>query len=338
MDEEKRGLGSRSIFSGVGVGGGLRRSPSEMALYELFASVDDENFQNRPNRIFGGSGSYIHDLFSVEDGDRARLALDNSEKLKEFSGSNSFAGNTSICSQSLYAKQSKFSLPIDSQSSICAGSPLSANVSKGGDNQVVEDSSDEQSDDDFDIETEAGSCEQNKSPIDIKRFKRHVESVQKPLMVSNRESARRSRRRKQAHLTDLEKQAEELRGENAALYKQLVDATQRFKDSTTNNRVLRSDVEALRAKVKLAEDMIARGSLTSSLSHLLQNYLTVPQDYANNNTSFIGPPIMAPHIGDNNSTHNEISGSTIGIQNAEPFNSVLNGVIGEVSTWESHIK
>ncbi|CAA0841836.1 Basic leucine zipper 9 [Striga hermonthica] len=329
MDEEKRGIVNRSIFSGGGGGGGLRRSPSEMALYELFASVDDENFQNRPNRIFGGSGSYIHDLFSVEDGDRPRLALDNLENLKEFSGSNSLADNTSICSQSLYAKQSKFLLPIDSQSSICAGSPLSANISKGEDNQIVEDSSDEQSDDDFDIETEAGSCEQNKSPIDIKRFKR---------MVSNRESARRSRRRKQAHLADLEKQAEELRGENAALYKQLADATQRFKDSTTNNRVLRSDVEALRAKVKLAEDMIARGSLTSSLSHLLQNYLNVPQDYANNNTNFVVPPIMAPHIGDNNSPHNEISGSTIGIQNAEPFNSVLNGVIGEVSTWESHIK
>lgn len=68
-------------------------------------------------------------------------------------------------------------------------------------------------------------------------------------MVSNRESARRSRRRKQAHLADLEQQVEQLQGENSTLFKQLSDATQQFKDSTTNNRVLRSDVEALRAKV-----------------------------------------------------------------------------------------
>lgn len=44
-------------------------------------------------------------------------------------------------------------------------------------------------------------------------------------------------------------QVELLRGENESLFKQLAEATQQFKDSTTNNRVLRSDVEALRAKV-----------------------------------------------------------------------------------------
>lgn len=102
-------------------------------------------------------------------------------------------------------------------------------------------------------------------------------------MVSNRESARRSRKRKQAHLADLElqvsnifpcmfylidqikieeknwnlksylcfeySQVEQLRGENASLYKQLTDASQQFGDANTNNRVLKSDVEALRAKV-----------------------------------------------------------------------------------------
>lgn len=37
--------------------------------------------------------------------------------------------------------------------------------------------------------------------------------------------------------------------------------------------------------MKLAEDMVARGSLTSSLSHLLQNYLTTttPPPLGNNN-------------------------------------------------------
>lgn len=44
-------------------------------------------------------------------------------------------------------------------------------------------------------------------------------------------------------------QVDHLRGENATLFKQLTDASQQFKDATTNNRVLKSDVEALRAKV-----------------------------------------------------------------------------------------
>lgn len=44
-------------------------------------------------------------------------------------------------------------------------------------------------------------------------------------------------------------QVEELTGENASLYKQLLVATQQYRDADTNNRVLKSDVEALRAKV-----------------------------------------------------------------------------------------
>lgn len=70
-------------------------------------------------------------------------------------------------------------------------------------------------------------------------------------MVSNRESARRSRRRKQAHLQDLESQVEQLRGENNSLYKHLTDANQQFTDAVTDNRVLKSDVETLRIKVNL---------------------------------------------------------------------------------------
>lgn len=57
-------------------------------------------------------------------------------------------------------------------------------------------------------------------------------------------------------------------------------------------------------QVKLAEDMVARGSLTSSLSHLLQNYLNTPQSLGtttttnNNNTMCrldnVSPTITVP--------------------------------------------
>lgn len=43
---------------------------------------------------------------------------------------------------------------------------------------------------------------------------------------------------------------EQLHGEYTTLFKQLTSASQQFKDASTNNRVLKADVEALRAKVK----------------------------------------------------------------------------------------
>ncbi|KAL1315073.1 basic leucine zipper 9 isoform X2 [Arachis hypogaea] len=165
-----------------------------------------------------------------------------------------------VCSQNLTRNHST----IDSQSSICVGSPVSANKPNGGRGSegkggtTCGSSSREASDED----DEAGPCEESTNPIDMKRLRRKV---------SNRESARRSRRRKQAYLTDLESQVEQLRLENATLYKQLTDASQHFRDADTNNRVLKSDVEALRAKVKLAEDMVARSSFTNLNNQLIQN-------------------------------------------------------------------
>ncbi|CAK9141717.1 unnamed protein product [Ilex paraguariensis] len=219
------------------------------------------------------------------------------------------------------------------------GSPTSATKLKGRDNEAMgatSGSSGEQSDDD--IETEAGPCEQSTAAIDVKRIKR---------MVSNRESARRSRRRKQAHLADLEQQVDQLRGENSSLFKQLTDATQQCKDANMNNRVLKSDVEALRAKVKLAEDMVARGSLTPSLTHLLQNHLNTQQSFRNQSTSRVGNVSPTITIGDNTSypvIPLTEQNSTIGLENVDSFNGNFKiGIVGdagscasEIWPWESH--
>jgi len=70
-------------------------------------------------------------------------------------------------------------------------------------------------------------------------------------MLSNRESARRSRRRKQAHLSELEMQVAQLCVENTTLVKQLTDISHKFNQAAVDNRVLKSDVEALCAKVSL---------------------------------------------------------------------------------------
>ncbi|KAG9135233.1 hypothetical protein Leryth_013524 [Lithospermum erythrorhizon] len=244
------------------------------------------------------------------------------------------ASDAAFWSQHLTSKNSSVTATYDSQSSICAGSPTSAIKPKGRENQVTSGSSHDQSDDD-DIDMESGPCEQSTDPLDSKRIKR---------MVSNRESARRSRRRKQAQLTELEQQVEQLRGENSSLFKQLADVSQHFKDSTTNNRVLKSEVEALRAKVKLAEDMVSRGSLTSSLSHLLQNYLHPPQS-ANSNIS----PMVSVRSDDTSRFTPGVSVSvqnpTFGLDGMDSFSgSINNGSVGDsvscvtdVWNWDSHV-
>ncbi|XP_058105450.1 light-inducible protein CPRF2-like [Magnolia sinica] len=108
-------------------------------------------------------------------------------------------------------------------------------------------SSREQSDDD-DLEAETETTE-NMDPADAKRVRR---------MLSNRESARRSRRRKQAHLSELEAQVAQLRVENSSLLKRLADISQKYNEASVDNRILKADVETLRAKVKMAEDTVKR--------------------------------------------------------------------------------
>ncbi|AQK68810.1 bZIP transcription factor RISBZ3 [Zea mays] len=154
------------------------------------------------------------------------------------------------------------STTIESQSSICAAaaaSPTSATNLYLKESQALGGTSGSDSDSDSLLDIEGGPCEQSTNPQDVKRMRR---------MVSNRESARRSRKRKQAHLADLETQVDQLRGENASLFKQLTDANQQFTTAVTDNRILKSDVEALRVKVKLAEDMVARGALSCGLGSL----------------------------------------------------------------------
>ncbi|XP_030475470.2 basic leucine zipper 9 isoform X1 [Syzygium oleosum] len=215
--------------------------------------------------------------------------------------------------------------PPDSNSSIFVGrSTSSANKPKYRDIQAREatSGSSRQHSDEDDAATEADPFERTADAIDLKRIRR---------MASNRESAKKSRKRKQAHLADLEIRVEQLRGDNSSLFKQLSDAVQHYRHASTNNRVLKSDVEALRAKVKLAEDMVARGSFPSSLNHILQT-LDPQRSISTRDLSAVAN--VSPTItvqGDNDSSTGLIvpmPNSCLGVENSNPNNSnFTNGVI-----------
>ncbi|KAI3703580.1 hypothetical protein L1987_73770 [Smallanthus sonchifolius] len=247
----------------IGIDDGHRRHPPAEG---MFSAADGVVFGNDDRENYAAGGS--------PDVTVQNRTPDN---LNRFSSSGGVTGNP-LWSQNLTPMTSCVTMTMDSQSSICAESPTSDTKPKRRDNNVTGTTSDEEQSD-YDPEIETGQCEQSNDKVDVKRIKR---------MVSNRESARRSRRRKQAHLTDLEEQVEQLRAEYSTLFKQLTTASHQYKDASTNNRVLKSEVEALRANVKLAEDTLARGSITSSLSHLLQNHLATPQVFNCQNMSSMG--------------------------------------------------
>uniref|UniRef100_A0A1J3FH22 Basic leucine zipper 10 n=1 Tax=Noccaea caerulescens TaxID=107243 RepID=A0A1J3FH22_NOCCA len=133
---------------------------------------------------------------------------------------------------------------------LVVSSPLPAELKKTGVvpmKQVMSGSSREYSDDDdLDEENETtGSLK----PEDVKKSRR---------MLSNRESARRSRRRKQEQTCDLETQVNELKGEHSSLLKQLSNMNHKYDDAAVGNRILKADIETLRAKVKMAEETVKR--------------------------------------------------------------------------------
>ncbi|CAO2143887.1 unnamed protein product [Urochloa humidicola] len=102
----------------------------------------------------------------------------------------------------------------------------------------------------------SGNFEVETDPSNAKKMRR---------MLLNRESARRSRKRRETHLSNLESQVSRLTSENASLLKRLADMTQKYKDATVQNRNLIANVETMRTKVNIAEEAARRLTGTTLL-------------------------------------------------------------------------
>ncbi|XP_044509423.1 bZIP transcription factor 11-like [Mangifera indica] len=101
----------------------------------------------------------------------------------------------------------------------------------------------------------SGSEEDLRALMDQRKRKR---------MISNRESARRSRLRKQKHLDDLMAQAAHLRKENHQILTNINISTQHFLNIEAENLVLRAQLDELSHRLQYLDEIITFLSTTSA--------------------------------------------------------------------------
>ncbi|KAJ0010048.1 hypothetical protein Pint_34750 [Pistacia integerrima] len=128
----------------------------------------------------------------------------------------------------------------------------------------------------------SGSEEDLRALMDQRKRKR---------MISNRESARRSRMRKQKHLDDLMAQAAHLRKENHQIITNVNITTQHFLTIESENSVLRAQVDELTHRLESLNEIIAFLSTTTANNNNTTSYGGA-LDTTSISSSFITEPPM----------------------------------------------
>uniref|UniRef100_A0A2P2JSN5 BZIP domain class transcription factor n=1 Tax=Rhizophora mucronata TaxID=61149 RepID=A0A2P2JSN5_RHIMU len=82
-------------------------------------------------------------------------------------------------------------------------------------------------------------------------------------MLSNRESARRSRMRKQKHLDELKEQLDQLKKQNDEILASLNVTNQLYMNMESENSVLRAQVDELTNRLDSLNDIISNVNLSS---------------------------------------------------------------------------
>ncbi|XP_016452795.1 bZIP transcription factor 44-like [Nicotiana tabacum] len=110
-------------------------------------------------------------------------------------------------------------------------------------------------------------------------------------MVSNRESARRSRMRKQKHLYDMMSQVEQLKEENIKIITSINLATQNYATVEAENTVLRVQMMELNQRLHSLNDIL---SYINNNGTIFEDH-NYPETFVNNPWNFMyqNQPIMA---------------------------------------------
>ncbi|WCJ40941.1 basic leucine-zipper 44 [Euphorbia peplus] len=111
-------------------------------------------------------------------------------------------------------------------------------------------------------------------------------------MISNRESARRSRMRKQKHLDDLTAQVAQLRKENHQLITSINITTQHFLNIDSDNSILRAQVGELNHRLQSLNEIINFLTVNNSTDEL-NDHVFVAEPVAD---SFMNPLNMGYHM------------------------------------------
>lgn len=116
-------------------------------------------------------------------------------------------------------------------------------------------------------------------------------------MISNRESARRSRMRKQKHLDDLSVQVSQLRNENQQILTSVNLTTQRFLAVESENSVLRAQLNELNNRFESLNEIINFMNVTNAVFVDPIDNINTNNSYFNNplnmNMAYLNQPIMA---------------------------------------------
>lgn len=121
-------------------------------------------------------------------------------------------------------------------------------------------------------------------------------------MISNRESARRSRMRKQKHLDDLMAQVAQMRKENHQLITSINITTQHYMNIESENSVLRAQLDELTHRLHSLNDIIsfleASNNNNNAAAAVFEAASMINEPVLDNfmnplNLSYLNQPIMA---------------------------------------------
>ncbi|OWM83874.1 bZIP transcription factor 11-like [Punica granatum] len=105
--------------------------------------------------------------------------------------------------------------------------------------------------------TSSGSPSLNQTSCSNEDLQTLLDQRKRKRMISNRESARRSRMRKQKQLNDLIAQSSQLRSENQQITSSIGITTQHYLHIETENSVLKAQVGELRHRLESLNEIIS---------------------------------------------------------------------------------